>query len=77
MKKNLKSLSVVLSVKVRFEREFEVMGRLTVTDVRRERIPLLWSTVRERALQTPSTGMNYDILLFILGVSCRMARLRV
>ena len=29
---------------------FEGMGGLNVTHVRRERIPVLWSTVRERVL---------------------------
>ena len=32
------------------EVSFEGMGRLNVTDVRRERIPLLWGTARETAL---------------------------
>ena len=41
-KKNFKSL-VVLFLEVSFECSFEGMGRLNVTDVRREQIPLLWS----------------------------------
>ena len=34
------------------------MGGLIVTDVRRERIPLLWSTVRERAL---AKGFSFNM----------------
>ena len=41
---------MVLFVAVSFSRSFEAMGGLNVTDVRRKRIPLLWSTVRETAL---------------------------
>ena len=47
---------VVLLVDVSLLRSFEGMGGLNVTDVRRERIPLLWSRVRERTLA------NYDLL---------------
>ena len=47
---NLKSLVVVLFVEVSFQRSFEGMGGLNATDVRRERIPLLWSTLEEAAL---------------------------
>ena len=43
-------LVVVLVVEVRLSRSLEGSGRLNVTDVRRERIPPLWSTVRERAM---------------------------
>ena len=32
------------------EVSFDGMGGLNVTDVRRERTPMLWSTVRRRAL---------------------------
>ena len=47
---NLKSLVVVLSLEVSFSRSFADMGGLNVADcqicIRKERIPLLWSTVR-------------------------------
>ena len=33
-----------------FKRNFEGMGGLNVTYVQRERIPVLWSIVKERAL---------------------------
>ena len=50
---NLKSLVVVLSLEVSFSCSFAGMGGLNVTDcqicIRKEKIPLLWSTVRERA----------------------------
>ena len=46
-RENLKSLFVVLFVQVSFEHSFEGIGTLNVTNFRRERIPLLWSTVRE------------------------------
>ena len=42
----MKSIVVALFVEV----SFEGMGGLNVTDVRRERTPMLWSTVRRRAL---------------------------
>ena len=45
----MKSL-VVLFVKVSFDSSFEGVRGLNVTDVRRERIPFLWSTVGETAL---------------------------
>ena len=46
----MKSLVVVLFVEVSFEHSFEGMGGLNVADVRRERIPFLWSTVGQTAL---------------------------
>ena len=46
-RQNLKSLIVVLFEAVSFLRSFECTGGLNVTDDRRERIPLLWSTVGE------------------------------
>ena len=47
---NLKSLVEVLCAKVSSKRRFEGMGGLNVMEVRRERFPLLWRTVSERAL---------------------------
>ena len=46
----MKSVVVVLFVEVSLKGSLEGMGGLNVTDVRRERIPLLWSRVRERTL---------------------------
>ena len=46
----MKSLFVVSFVEVSFEHSFEGMGGLNVADVRRERIPFLWSTVGQTAL---------------------------
>ena len=56
---NLKSLVVVLFVEVSFQRSFEGMGGLNATDVRRERIPLLWSTVGE----TTETNLQTAFIL--------------
>ena len=47
-RQNLKSRVVVLFIEL--EVSLERMGRLNVTDVRRERTLLLWSTVRATAL---------------------------
>ena len=47
-RQNLKSL-VILFAEVSFA-NFEGIGELNATDVRQERIPLLWFTVRETAL---------------------------
>ena len=41
---------LVLFVYMSVFNSFEGMGGLRVTDIRRERIPLLWSTVGETAL---------------------------
>ena len=46
---NVKSLVEVLCAKVSSKRRFEGMGGLNVMEVRRERVPLLWRTVSERA----------------------------
>ena len=46
-RQNLKSVVVVLFVEVSLERSFEGMEGLNMTDVRRKRMPLLWSRVRE------------------------------
>ena len=40
----------MLFVAVSFSRSFEGMRGLNVTDVRRERIPLLWSNARQTSL---------------------------
>ena len=45
-------------VELRLECSFEGMGGMTVTDVRREIIPSLWSTVRERAL---AKGFSFNM----------------
>ena len=42
-RQNLKSVVVVLFVEVSFSCGFEGIGGLNVTDVRGERVPLLWS----------------------------------
>ena len=50
---DFKSVNVVLFVEVSLG-----MEELNVTDVRRERIPLLWSRVRERTL---SKGFSFNV----------------
>ena len=57
-RQNLKSVVVVLLVEMSLQCSFEGMGGLNVTDVRRERIPLLWSRVRER---TPAKGFSFNM----------------
>ena len=46
-RQNLKSVVVVLFVEVSLGRSFEGMEGLNMTDVRRKRMPLLWSRVGE------------------------------
>ena len=41
---------MVLRVEMSFEHRFEGIVALHLTDIRRESIPLFWSTVREGAL---------------------------
>ena len=50
----MKSLVVVLFVEVNFSRSFGGMGGLNVADVKRKRIPSLWSTVRESGRRSRS-----------------------
>ena len=57
-RQNLKLVVVVLFVEVSLKCSFEGMGGLNVMDVRRERIPLLWSTVRERTL---AKGFSFNM----------------
>ena len=54
----LKSVVVLLFVEVNFGRSFEGMGGLNVTDVRTEKIALLWSRVRERTL---AEGFSFNM----------------
>ena len=48
------------------------MGRLHVTDVRRKKIILLWSTVRERALVK---GFSFDMADMKYSCVCRRTKL--
>ena len=58
-RQNLKSVLVVLFAEpeVSLQCSFEGMGGLHVTDVRRERILLLWSRVRERTRESIGSGV--------------------
>ena len=58
-RQNLKLVVVVLFVEVSLKCSFEGMGGLNKMDVRRERIPLLWSRVRE--LRTLAKGFSFNI----------------
>ena len=57
-RRNLKSVVVVLFVEASLQRSFEGMGGLNVTDVRTEKIALLWSRVRERTL---AEGFSFNM----------------
>ena len=57
-RQNLKSVVVVLFVEVSLRCNFEGMGGVNMTDVTRERIPLLWSRVSERTL---AKGFSYNM----------------
>ena len=58
--RNLKSLVAIFVGEVGLQHSSEGMGKPNVTDVGRERIPLLWSTVRERAL---AKGFSVSVCL--------------
>ena len=64
---DFKSVNVVLFVEVSLG-----MEELNVTDVRRERIPLLWSRVRERTL---SKGFSFNVGNAKCPCVCRRTKL--
>ena len=57
-RQNLKSSVVDLFVEVHRERRFEGMGGLNVANIRRERISLLWSTIRDRMM---AKGFSFNV----------------
>ena len=55
-----------------FQRSFEAVGGMNVADIRRVRIPLLWSTIRVRAL---AKGFSFNVAGAKYLCVCRRTKL--
>ena len=61
---SIKPLVAELFVERSFSSSFQIIRELKVTDVRRKRIPLLWSTIREREREKKKKNKKKKAALF-------------